>query len=131
VTVLVGEAGTGKGVVLGAAREAWERDGHRVIGTAVAGAAAQRLGTEAGIKETMTADALITPRRAGAARAGLAVVVMDEAGMADTRRLAQVVELTRESGREARPRRRSGAAVLDRRRRAVRRDSRTACRPRG
>jgi conjugative relaxase-like TrwC/TraI family protein len=96
VTVLVGEAGTGKGVVLGAAREAWERDGHRVIGTAVAGAAAQRLGTEAGIRDTMTADALA--RRVREERLVLdshSVVVFDEAGMADTRRLAQVVELTR------------------------------------
>jgi hypothetical protein len=99
VTVLVGEAGTGKGVLLGAAREAWERDGHRVIGTAVAGAAAQRLGTEAGIKETMTADALT--HRVHEEKLQLdsrSVVVFDEAGMADTRRLAQVVELTRDAG---------------------------------
>jgi conjugative relaxase-like TrwC/TraI family protein len=98
VTVLVGEAGTGKGVVLGAAREAWELDGHRVIGTAVAGAASQRLGTEAGIKETMTADALT--HRVHDERLQLdsrSVVVFDEAGMADTRRLAQVVELTRQA----------------------------------
>ncbi len=50
VSVLVGEAGTGKGVVLGAAADAWEREDYRVIGTAIAGAAAQRLGTEAGIR---------------------------------------------------------------------------------
>jgi conjugative relaxase-like TrwC/TraI family protein len=98
VVVLVGEAGTGKGVVLDAAREAWERDGHRVIGTAVAGATAQRLGTDAGIRETMTADSLIA--RAGRGTLQLdrdSVVVMDEAGMADTRRLAALVEITRES----------------------------------
>ena len=120
VTVLVGEAGTGKGVVLGAAREAWERDGHRVIGTAVAGAAAQRLGTDAGIRETMTADALA--HRVHEERLVLdsrSVVVFDEAGMADTRRLAQVVELTRRGGREARPRR----AI----RRSCRRSARAAC----
>jgi ATP-dependent exoDNAse (exonuclease V) alpha subunit len=50
VAVLVGQAGTGKGVVIGAAREAWERDGRRVIGTAVAGATAKRLGADSGIR---------------------------------------------------------------------------------
>ena len=98
VTVLVGEAGTGKGFVLGAAREAFERDGHRVIGVAVAGAAAQRLGSEAGIRETMTVDALA--HRVSEGRLQLdsrSVVVFDEAGMADTRRLSAVVELTREA----------------------------------
>ena len=74
VVVLVGEAGTGKGVVLDAAREAWERDGHRVIGTAVAGATAQRLGADAGIRETMTADSLIAPRRARHARSSIDAV---------------------------------------------------------
>jgi len=95
VTVLVGEAGTGKSVVLGAARDAWECEGYRVIGTAVAGAAAQRLAGDAGIRETMTVDALT--HRADRGNLGLdsrTVVVFDEAGMADTRRLAQVVELT-------------------------------------
>ncbi|HEX4033596.1 MAG TPA: MobF family relaxase [Solirubrobacteraceae bacterium] len=98
VTVLVGEAGTGKGVVLGAAREAWEREGHRVIGTSVAGSAAQRLGVEAGFSETMTADALAhRVREERLVLDSRSVVVFDEAGMADTRRLAQIVELTREA----------------------------------
>jgi hypothetical protein len=66
-----------------------------VIGTAVAGAAAQRLAGDAGLRETMTADALAY--RADRGSLGLdsrTVVVFDEAGMADTRRLAQVVEIT-------------------------------------
>jgi len=95
VVVLVGEAGTGKGEVLDGARVAWERDGHRVIGTAIAGATAQRLGADAGIKETMTTDSLI--RRVDHDRLKLderTVVVMDEAGMADTRRLARLIEIT-------------------------------------
>jgi conjugative relaxase-like TrwC/TraI family protein len=95
VSVLVGEAGTGKSVVLGAARDSWECEGYRVIGTAVAGAAAQRLAGDAGIRETMTADALT--HRVQGASLGLdsrTVVVFDEAGMADTRRLAKLVEIT-------------------------------------
>lgn len=95
VVVLVGEAGTGKGVVLDAAREAWERDGQRVIGTAVAGATAQRLGADAGIAETMTTDSLIGRVEHNRLRLDRnTVVVMDEAGMADTRRLARLVEIT-------------------------------------
>jgi conjugative relaxase-like TrwC/TraI family protein len=98
VAVLVGQAGTGKGVVIGAAREAWERDGRRVIGTAVAGATAKRLGADSGIKETMTVDAL-TKRHANG-RLGLdarSVIVVDEAGMADTRRLAKLVDVASDS----------------------------------
>ncbi len=98
IVVLVGQAGTGKGVVIEAARAAWEHDGHRVIGTAVAGATAKRLGTDAGIAETMTLDALTTRHRSG--RLGLdgrSVIVVDEAAMADTRRLASVVEAASES----------------------------------
>jgi conjugative relaxase-like TrwC/TraI family protein len=96
VVTLLGEAGTGKGVVLGAAAEAWERDGYHVIGIAVAGAAAQRLSTDAGIGESMTADSLL--RRAQDGRLELdsrSVIVFDEAGMADSRRLAKVVETAR------------------------------------
>jgi ATP-dependent exoDNAse (exonuclease V) alpha subunit len=98
VAVLVGQAGTGKGVVIGAAREAWERDGRRVIGTAVAGATAKRLGADAGIRETMTVDALTHRHREGGL--GLderSVVVVDEAGMADTRRLHALMEAAGES----------------------------------
>jgi AAA domain/TrwC relaxase len=98
IVVLVGQAGTGKGVVIEAARAAWEHDGHRVIGTAVAGATAKRLGADAGIAETMTLDALTTRHRSG--RLGLdgrSVIVVDEAAMADTRRLASVVEAASES----------------------------------
>jgi hypothetical protein len=102
-----------------------------VIGTAVAGAAAQRLGTEAGIKETMTATRSPTESaRTCFELDSRSVVIFDEAGMADTRRLAEMVELDARRGREARPRRRHGAALVDRRGRPVRRDRGARRRPR-
>ncbi len=98
VAVLVGQAGTGKGVVIGAGRQAWERDGRRVIGTAVAGATANRLGADCGIGETMTMDALTTRHASGRlALDGGSVIVVDEAGMADTRRLAKLVDVATKS----------------------------------
>jgi ATP-dependent exoDNAse (exonuclease V) alpha subunit len=98
VAMMIGQAGTGKGVVIGAAREAWERDGRRVIGTAVAGATAKRLGPDSRITETMTVDALTSRHASGGL--GLderSVIVVDEAGMADTRRLARVIDVASES----------------------------------
>jgi conjugative relaxase-like TrwC/TraI family protein len=95
VSVLVGQAGTGKGVVVKAAARAWQREGYQVIGTAVAGATAERLGADAGLARSMTVDALIAREQSGSVRLDpKTVVVMDEAGMADTRRLATLTELT-------------------------------------
>jgi conjugative relaxase-like TrwC/TraI family protein len=95
VSVLVGEAGTGKGVVVSTAARAWQREGYEVIGTAVAGATAKRLGADAKLEQSVTTDALIARAQNGSLHLGpKTVVIMDEAGMADTNRLAAVTELT-------------------------------------
>ncbi len=57
--MLVGQAGTGKGVVLGAASAAWRAEGYEVWGTAIAGATAKRLGADAKLERSLTTDALL------------------------------------------------------------------------
>jgi len=95
--VLVGQAGTGKGVVLSAATNAWEKDGYQVIGTAIAGATAERLGAEAKMGRSLNTSALLAGLDSGHTHLGPdTVVVMDEAGMADTNRLATLVQATSE-----------------------------------
>jgi len=97
VAVLVGQAGTGKGVVLSAATNAWEKDGYQVIGTAIAGATAERLGAEAKMGRSLNTSALLAGLDSGHTHLGPdTVVVMDEAGMADTNRLATLVQATSE-----------------------------------
>jgi conjugative relaxase-like TrwC/TraI family protein len=98
VTVLVGQAGTGKGVVVATAVDAWRREGYQVIGTAVAGATAKRLEADARLERSLTADALLSRVQNGSvALHARTVVVMDEAGMADTNRLATLTTLTTRS----------------------------------
>ncbi|HUA74315.1 MAG TPA: MobF family relaxase [Solirubrobacteraceae bacterium] len=95
VSVLVGQAGTGKGVVIAAAAGAWKREGHQVIGTAVAGSTAERLGADAKLERSITSDALLARVQSGGVHLDAkTVVVMDEAGMADTNRLAALAEVT-------------------------------------
>jgi ATP-dependent exoDNAse (exonuclease V) alpha subunit len=97
--VLIGEAGSGKGVVLRTAAQSWRGEGARVIGTAVAGATAERLAADTQLEESMTSDRLIS--QAGQGRLGLdekTVVMMDEAGMADTARLAKLADITKQNG---------------------------------
>lgn len=98
VTLLAGRAGTGKGVVISAAASAWQREGYEVIGTAVAGATAQRLTDDAGLDRSFTADGLCNGVEKERIHLGhRSVVVMDEAGMADTERLARLARLTAET----------------------------------
>lgn len=95
MSVLIGRAGTGKGVVIGAAARAWQLEGNEVIGTAIAGAVAQRLREEAKLDRSFTADGLINAVENGRVRLDAnTVVIMDEAGMADHERLSRLTALT-------------------------------------
>jgi conjugative relaxase-like TrwC/TraI family protein len=97
MTVLEGQAGTGKGVVLAAASQAWREEGYTVIGTAVAGATAERLGADARLERSVTTDGLVNGVERGRERLDKrTVVVMDEAGIADTRRLSRLAEIAAE-----------------------------------
>ncbi len=93
VEVVVGKAGAGKTFALDAAREAWEMSGQPVIGCALAARAAQELQSGSGI-QSYTIDSLLmdldNPESGGLPRNS--VLVVDEAGMVGTRKLAQVFQ---------------------------------------
>lgn len=96
VDVVVGAAGTGKTAALGAAREAWEACGHRVVGCALAARAAFGLTTGAGIPAVTIHRLLNTA--AGDDLDERCVLVVDECGMVGTRQLAAVLELADHRG---------------------------------
>jgi conjugative relaxase-like TrwC/TraI family protein len=101
LAVLVGPAGTGKGVVIDLAARAEKHAGHHTIGVAVSGSTAERLGetTPALAGHTSTIDALIARADAGTVMIGPnTTVFLDEAGMADHRRLDALTRLIEESG---------------------------------
>ena len=92
VGVVVAKAGTGKTFSLDAARDAWERSGFRVIGAALAGEAADELQRGSGITST-TIDRLLWDLEHGRHSRGLprnTVLVVDEAAMVGTRKLAEL-----------------------------------------
>ena len=99
--VLIGQAGSGKGVVIDAAARAEQYAGRDVLGVAIAGSTAERLGLDSPALHgrTLTLDALI----ARADRGTLALdrnttVFYDEAGMSDTERLQRFTTLIERSG---------------------------------
>jgi hypothetical protein len=98
VEVVVGKAGSGKTHALAAAFEAWRAAGHPVLGTAVAARAALALQDEVGIASMTVTRLLAQAERFDAFNlpAGIpagSVIVVDEAGMLGTRRLARLLAL--------------------------------------
>jgi conjugative relaxase-like TrwC/TraI family protein len=98
LAVLVGPAGTGKTFVLEATRAAWEAEGHRVIGTALAGRTAAALAEAAGIPAFTIARLLGDIERPGGALAADGVVLVDESAMVGTRALSKLWSACEEAG---------------------------------
>ena len=91
VQILRAAAGTGKTYALDAAKQAWERSGHQVLGCALSARAARELEDQAGI------DATTIARLRGELERGrpldeATVLVVDEAGMVGSRVLAKLAE---------------------------------------
>ncbi len=113
VALVVGKAGTGKTFTLGVARHAWQLDGYTVVGTAPTGIATVCLGAE-GFEEVATVDRLLGELD-GAGRGGRrgpgrgrddvgpvldarTVLVVDEAGMLGSRKLARLLDHAERAG---------------------------------
>jgi len=94
LSLMGGRAGTGKTMTMRAAREVWEGQGREVVVLSVAAATAQRSAREIGSTRGMTFEAFEARRRSGLledADTHRLVVVVDEAAMADTPRLASLL----------------------------------------
>jgi len=99
--VLVGPAGTGKGVVIDAAARAEQLTGNETFGVAVSGSTAQQLGRDspALAGQTLTLDALVSRAERGQLTVDACTTMyFDEAGMADTDRLDRLTKLVAERG---------------------------------
>lgn len=91
IAAVVGFAGAGKSIMLAAARDAWERQGYRVHGAALAGKAAEGLEESSGIA-SRTLASWEYGWQAGRGQLGRGdVLVIDEAGMVGSRQLAKFV----------------------------------------
>jgi conjugative relaxase-like TrwC/TraI family protein len=99
--VLVGPAGTGKGVVIDAAARAEQHAGRETIGVAVSGSTAERLGADspALAGQTLTLDSLVARANTATIHVGRdTTVILDEAGMTDHKRLDALTGLIERSG---------------------------------
>ncbi len=99
--VLVGPAGTGKGVVIDAAARAEQHANRKTIGVAVSGSTAERLGADspALAGQTLTLDSLVARANTGTIHVGRdTTIILDEAGMVDHKRLDALTGLVERSG---------------------------------
>jgi conjugative relaxase-like TrwC/TraI family protein len=91
VAVVVGRAGSGKTWALGVAREAFELTGYQVLGTAPTGIATVGLADE-GFTDARTVDRLLIDLARGRVELDArTVLVVDEAAMVPTRKLAPLL----------------------------------------
>lgn len=91
IAAVIGFAGAGKSTMLSAAREAWEAQGYRVHGAALAGKAAEGLTTSSGIPARTLASWEYGWSRGRHDLGCNDILVIDEAGMVASRQLARFV----------------------------------------
>ena len=96
LSIVRGVAGSGKTYMLQAAREAWEAEGCKVLGAALAATAAKRLEDDSGIESTSIHKLLYEVRKDRQKLTGRTVLVIDEAAMVGTRQMQELVSLAHE-----------------------------------
>ena len=97
ISCVVGFAGAGKTTALEAAKEGWEKAGYTVIGLAPTGKAARNI-EDSGIR-SMTLHKFLKAQSQGRERiTDKTVLVLDEAGMVDSRRMAELIYLIEKAG---------------------------------
>jgi conjugative relaxase-like TrwC/TraI family protein len=100
VVCVAGHAGAGKTTALAALADAFQRDGCVAIGAAPSGVAAANLGAETGIP-TSTLHRLLAEARHRGGLPRRCLLVIDEAGMADTRTLTRMLFQVEHAGGKA------------------------------
>jgi Ti-type conjugative transfer relaxase TraA len=96
--IVVGYAGTGKSVMLGVAREAWDAAGYQVRGVALSGIAAENLGSGSGIASRTIASLEQDWAQGRDRLTARDVLVIDEAGMVGTRQLQRLLSHASKAG---------------------------------
>ena len=91
IAAVVGLAGAGKSTMLAAAREAWEANGMRVYGAALAGKAAEGLEEASGIQSRTLASFEMSWQNDRHRLQRGDVLVIDEAGMVSSKQMARFV----------------------------------------
>lgn len=92
LSAVIGLAGAGKSTMLSAARDAWGKQGYRVVGAALSGKAADGLQNASGItSRTLASYELSWKNGRNLLQAG-DVLVIDEAGMIGSRQMARFID---------------------------------------
>lgn len=98
IAAIIGDAGTGKSFSMRVAKEAWEADGYRVRGAALAGKAADELQAGSGIGSRTIASLEYAWKVGRDNLTSRDVLVIDEAGMIGSRQLGRVLETAQKAG---------------------------------
>jgi ATP-dependent exoDNAse (exonuclease V) alpha subunit len=92
IDAVIGVAGSGKTYALSVAHQLWTDSGHRVLGATISKQAANQLQADSGITSGTLDSLLLHLRQADARLAPDTVLVVDEAGMVPTRKLAELLD---------------------------------------
>lgn len=97
ISCVVGYAGAGKTTSLEAAKEGWEHAGYKVLGLAPTGRAARNIEV-CGIRSMTIHRFLLSQSQGREQISSKTVVVLDEAGMVDSRRFAELLSIVERAG---------------------------------